>query len=454
MKLRVAVIGCGPCGMSTLFQFANMPDKDRPEVVCYEKQSTWGGLWNYSWRIGTDEYGEPAHSGMYRHLWSNGPKEALEYPDYTFEDHFGKAIPSFPPRLVLRDYLEGRLKTSKMDVTRFIKFCTVVRRVEYQKDTDTFTVISKDLKTDKEEKQSFTHVIVATGIFSVPNEPSFPGLDEFQGRVEHAHDFKDAKVYKGERVLIIGASYSAEDLALQTLKFGAKKVTACYRTKPMGFHWPAGIDERPVVERFEGNTAYFRDGSSDDFDAVLLCTGYKKHYPFLPDDLRLTGPLSYYPDNLYKGTVWVKGGNRKLLYLGAQDQYYTFTMFDVQALWACQYITGMLNAPSLEEMQHDIQKWRKRVESLKDCHEEIDFQTDFVVELCKDVSYNENAGKAGALFHDWEHKKRENICTYRDQKYKSIFTGTASPAHHTTWMKAYDDTLNTYVNQTPNKTVS
>jgi trimethylamine monooxygenase len=40
-------------------------------------------------------------------LWSNGPKECLEYPDYTFDDHYGKVIPSFPPRLVLRDYMEG-----------------------------------------------------------------------------------------------------------------------------------------------------------------------------------------------------------------------------------------------------------------------------------------------------------------------------------------------------------
>ena len=33
-----------------------------------------------------------------RYLWSNGPKECLEFPYYTFEEHFGKAIPSFPPR--------------------------------------------------------------------------------------------------------------------------------------------------------------------------------------------------------------------------------------------------------------------------------------------------------------------------------------------------------------------
>jgi hypothetical protein len=36
----------------------------------------------------------------FRYLWSNGPKECLELPSYTFEDHYGRAIPSFPPREV------------------------------------------------------------------------------------------------------------------------------------------------------------------------------------------------------------------------------------------------------------------------------------------------------------------------------------------------------------------
>ena len=58
--------------------------------------------------LDTDGYGEPVHGSMYRGLWSNGPKECLEFPDYTFDDHFGKAIPSYPPREVLHDYLNGR----------------------------------------------------------------------------------------------------------------------------------------------------------------------------------------------------------------------------------------------------------------------------------------------------------------------------------------------------------
>lgn len=108
---RICLIGAGPSGMCVLYHYQKLKNQgvpDLPEIVCYEKQSNWGGLWNYSWRTGTDDTGEPVHGSMYRYLWSNGPKEALEYPDYTFEDHYGKAIPSFPPREVLFDYLQGK----------------------------------------------------------------------------------------------------------------------------------------------------------------------------------------------------------------------------------------------------------------------------------------------------------------------------------------------------------
>ena len=58
--------------------------------------------------VGTHKYGEFNHSCMYYDLWINGPKETLEYPDYTYEEHFGKLLPSFAPRAAVRDYLEGQ----------------------------------------------------------------------------------------------------------------------------------------------------------------------------------------------------------------------------------------------------------------------------------------------------------------------------------------------------------
>ena len=109
---KVAIIGSGPCGLSMLraFQQAEGKGQSIPEIVCYEKQEDWGGLWNYSWRTGSDQYGDPVPNSMYRYLWSNGPKECLEFADYTFDEHFKQPIPSFPPREVLYDYILGRAK--------------------------------------------------------------------------------------------------------------------------------------------------------------------------------------------------------------------------------------------------------------------------------------------------------------------------------------------------------
>lgn len=177
---------------------------------------------------------------------------------------------------------------------------------------------------------------MATGISNVPNKPTFPGIETFNGRIIHSHDFRDAKEYKGQRLLIVGGRYSAEDISMQCMKYGAKSVVTSYRTKPMNFKFPPGIEERSLVTKITNNTIHFKDGSTAEVDAIILCTGYLYQFPYLDDDLRLYSTLSVYSAGLYKGTLWLKGGNNKLFYLGTQDQYFSFSMFDVQALWVCK----------------------------------------------------------------------------------------------------------------------
>ena len=100
-----------------------------------------------------------------------------------------------------------------------IKFNKVVRDVKYDSNTKQFTVRVKDgIKNEMGEKETFDYVIVASGHYSTPHVPSFPGIEKFPGVVIHAHDFRDASSYKGQNVLLVGASYSAEDIALQLIK--------------------------------------------------------------------------------------------------------------------------------------------------------------------------------------------------------------------------------------------
>jgi trimethylamine monooxygenase len=48
-------------------------------------------------------------------------------------------------------------------------------------------------------------------------------------------------------------------------------------------------------------------------------------------------------------------------------------------------------------------------------------------------------------FMEWEHNKHHGIMTFRDHAHKSLMTGTLAPVHHTPWLKAFDDSIESYV---------
>jgi trimethylamine monooxygenase len=445
MKKRVAVIGAGPSGLAQLraFQSAAQNGADIPEIVCFEKQKNWGGLWNYSWRTGLDEYGEPVHCSMYRYLWSNGPKEGLEFADYSFEEHFGKQIASYPPRAVLFDYIEGRV--NKAGVRPWIRFSNVVRLVTWDEATKKFTVTVQDLPNDRCYSEEFDNVIVASGHFSTPNVPEFPGFDTFNGRILHAHDFRDAREFAGKDILIVGTSYSAEDIGSQCWKYGCKSVTVSHRTAAMGFNWPDNWKEVPLLSKVEGNTATFKDGSTAKVDAIILCTGYKHHFPFLTDDLRLRTANRLATADLYKGVAYVH--NPALFYLGMQDQWYTFNMFDAQAWWARDVILGRIAIPSSKaELVADVEKRIADEDAGKDSYDAIRYQGDYVKELIAETDYPSfDVDGANDAFFQWKKHKVKDIMKFRDNSYKSVITGTMAPAHHTPWKDALDDTMESYL---------
>ncbi|MGR3913470.1 MAG: NAD(P)/FAD-dependent oxidoreductase [Gammaproteobacteria bacterium] len=441
---KVAIIGAGPCGISQLCAFAAAAAKgaDIPELVCFEKQGDFGGLWNYTWRTGVDEYGEAVHCSMYRYLWSNGPKECLEFADYSFEEHFGRAIASYPPRAVLADYLRGRVE--KAGVQKHMRFHHAVRRVTYSKDSGRFSVTAHDVKNDKVTSEEFDFVAVASGHFSTPNTPYFEGFETFDGRLLHAHDFRDALQFKGKDILLIGTSYSAEDIGSQCHKYGAKSVTCSHRTAPMGFHWPDTWREVPLLTKVEGGTATFQDGSTQHVDAIILCTGYLHHFPFLPDELRLRTANRLWPLNLYKGVFWED--NPKLVYLGMQDQFYTFTMFDAQAWYARDVMLGKIKLPPLAKMREHSRMWRAREEALAGDEQMIWFQGDNVRELLSETDYPDyDVEGVNKTFMEWERHKHEDIMGFRNNAYRSLVTGAMQPLHHTPWLEAMDDSQESYL---------
>ena len=445
LKKRVAIIGAGPSGLAQLraFQTAAKNGETIPEVLCFEKQANWGGLWNYDWRTGVDENGEPCHSSMYRNLWSNGPKEGLEFADYSFEEHFGKQIASYPPREVLFDYIEGRML--KADIRKSIRFNTAVRWVNYDPATAMFTVTVHDYKNDTSYSEEFSHLVVASGHFSTPNVPHYEGFESYKGRLLHAHDFRDACEFIDKDILIIGTSYSAEDIGSQCWKYGCKSVTVAHRTAPMGFDWPDNWKEVPALQKVEGKTAFFKDGTRKEVDAIILCTGYKHHFPFLPDDLRLRTTNRLATADLYKGVVWIN--NPKVFYLGMQDQWFTFNMFDAQAWWARDMIMDKISLPEDKaEMLADVEERITREGVSDDGKYCIRYQGDYVQELIAETDYPSfDVDGACEAFYQWKKHKSEAIMEFRNKAYKSLITGTTAPVHHIQWVNAFDDSKEVYL---------
>merc|ERR1711871_1502323 len=218
-RTRVCVIGCGPAGIAQMASFREA--NCNLDVTCFEQGSEVGGLWTYSSTIG-----DTVHQSMYRYHQTNGLNEMLELPGYSFVEHFGHAITSYPPRAVMLDYLQGWAR--KMDIKVTLNRKAV--HTEYDSKSGVFTVVTEDTATASRHWDHFDWVVVATGHFSLPNYiPPYPGMENFNGFAIHSHNFRDARDHTGQNVLIIGSGYSGEDIAMQLAKFGANSCTVCHQ---------------------------------------------------------------------------------------------------------------------------------------------------------------------------------------------------------------------------------
>ncbi len=137
-------------------------------------------------------------------------------------------------------------------------------------------------------------VIVATGAH-VPRKISYPGGERIIPGIEFLTGISECKIpdMKGREVVIIGAGNAGMDVACESWRLGAKKVTAIDIQKPLAFGkelelasyhgteilWPRS------VERLDDNNIYFKDGSSMIADIVIISIGELPDLSFLPDSV-------------------------------------------------------------------------------------------------------------------------------------------------------------------------
>jgi trimethylamine monooxygenase len=407
-------------------------------VTCFEQGSEIGGLWTYSSQVGDNQ-----HHSMYRYHQTNGLNEMLELPDYSFVEHFGHAITSYPPRAVMLDYLQGWAAKNKIDVTLNRK----VVNVTHDKATGKFTAVSEDTRSASRHWNYFDSVIVCCGHFSVPNYiPPYPGMEDFDGFAIHSHNFRDARDHAGQKLLIIGSGYSGEDIAMQCCKFGAVSCTVCHQEgMEMGHNfqeWP--IIEKPLPTHYDKATKEFAftDGTRGAYDGIIWCTGYRHTFPFLSEDLQFSTNNRLIPNTLWKGIL--HPNNPQLMFLGMPDQYYTFSAFHAQAHFTVGVLEGRVAIPSKEAMLADTLAWQAKEDNMGDDHK---------VHHRLQYEHTEEAAKlAGAhlrddskLFDQWLDDRHHDILTYRDQSAMSYVSGVPSLKFGTPWVKMFTDDKYSYL---------
>ena len=117
------------------------------------------------------------------------------------------------------------------------------------------------------------------------------------------------------------------------------------------------IDVKPNIDRFEGGKVFFTDGSVEEVDVVVYCTGYKVTFPFLSTEV--FGAV----DNrvrLYRRVV--DPDHPGLYFIGlVQPLGAIMPLAELQSAWVADLLEGAGVLPSYAEMQEEIAGYEGRV---------------------------------------------------------------------------------------------
>jgi cation diffusion facilitator CzcD-associated flavoprotein CzcO len=135
------------------------------------------------------------------------------------------------------------------------------------------------------------------------------------------------------------------------------------------------IEVKPNIERFSGGrTVRFADGSEEEIDLVVYCTGYKITFPFFEEDL-ISAPENRLA--LYRRVVSVDHPGLYLIGF-IQPLGAIMPLAEAQAEWVGDLLDGHGTLPAPEEMRSEISgaeaKMKRRYVASKRHTIQVDFQ--------------------------------------------------------------------------------
>ncbi len=325
---RYAVIGAGPSGLAA----ARALQREGIAIEGFEASHGVGGLWDI----------DNPRSTVYESAHLISSRTTTEFAEFPMS-----ATVDYPGHRELLAYF--RDYTDHFGLTSLFRFDTRVTRVSRGDDGDWHVTA---VGPDGESTRRYTGVILANGTLAEPQIPEFPGT--FTGEILHTSAYRSGRQLTGRRVLIVGAGNSGCDIAVDAVHHAASvdlsvrrgyyfvprylfgrpsdtlnqgrplprrikqfvdtRVLRAFTGDPVRFGFPRPhyriYESHPIVNtlvlqhlgqgdlrvradiaRLDGDTVHFRDGTSDDYDTVLLATGYRLDYPFVDRaELHWSGP--------------------------------------------------------------------------------------------------------------------------------------------------------------------
>ena len=204
---QVCVIGAGVSGLAAAKAFAAHGHK----VTIVEKSSELGGVW------------DPTRS--YPDVQTQSPKDLYRYTDKAMPDTY----PEWPKGPQVHAYLVDYATAHGLD--RMIWFKTTVMALNRRTDGKPGWTLEL-ASPNGAAKRDFDFVAICTGQFSEPQTLKLRGQDAFEaqgGQVLHSSNYGDASFAKGRKIVVLGGSKSATDIAVNAVNSGASEVTIVYR---------------------------------------------------------------------------------------------------------------------------------------------------------------------------------------------------------------------------------
>ncbi|ODQ44188.1 hypothetical protein PICMEDRAFT_74797 [Pichia membranifaciens NRRL Y-2026] len=247
-------------------------------------------------------------SAVYDHLFTNIPNFLMRFSTSFGNDiHLDKNSKVYEPFAThqnvlnyLNDYVQ------EYDMLKYVRFNTSVEKV-YKKGKKWYVSVCKYCKTTNTFEyytETFDAVVVSIGRFNVPFFPKIEGLHDFDqahpGVISHSKSFRSTEHLKGKKVMIVGSSVSALDIAQYLIPICDFHISS--NTHSAAVDGKSDEIVRPKkdwvekvfsddnvkwtkhgrISRFHSNTVEFEDGTTETgFDSILFCTGYHLYYPFL-----------------------------------------------------------------------------------------------------------------------------------------------------------------------------